>query len=137
MHTHTRRRFGALALALVAAGALPACGPKNSPEGIAAAFLERIYKGDADGAIELAHLPASGKADQDERHLDRLKSHIARARQAADQAGGLKSVEIQSSKANPRDPNRAIVQALVHFAQRQRQERVPLILINGQWKIFL
>ena len=110
----------ALLLTALLAIFLTACsGPKNTPDGVAVAFIERSYKGDVNGAMSLVHLPDSSKPGKTEMAQGKMKAMIAKA-----------------SEIDADDPNRARVALKVRFKQGEGMEKVRLIQVEGKWKIF-
>lgn len=131
------KRMAAIVFLLLASFMIVACsGPKNTPESMALAFIERVYQGDADGAFELIHLPTGKKPGDAEKAQGKIKAMIATAKARADEKGGVKKISVISSEINARDPNRARVLLQLTFRQSgEKKENVRLILIEGQWKI--
>lgn len=131
--------FVKIAFLLLAAFAVAACsGPKNTPEGVATAFVERVYKGDADGAIKLTHLPDDSKPGEAEMMQGKIKSMLAESKAMANEKGGVKEISVLSSEIDSRDPNRARVSLKVTFNQAgEKMENVELIQIEGKWKVGL
>ena len=128
----------ALLLTAFAAIFLAACsGPKNTPDGVAVAFIERSYKGDVDGAMSLVHLPDSSKPGKTEMAQGKMKAMIAKAREKAESQGGVEAIAVQSSTIDANDPNRARVILKVRFKQGEGTEKMRLIQVKGQWKIFI
>ena len=127
----------ALLLTAFAAIFLAACsGPKNTPDGVAVAFIERSYKGDVDGAMSLIHLPDSSRPGETEMAQGKMKAMIAKAREKAESQGGVEAIAVQSSTIDANDPNRARVILKVRFKQGEGTEKVRLIQVEGKWKIF-
>lgn len=127
----------ALLLTALLAIFLTACsGPKNTPDGVAVAFIERSYKGDVNGAMSLVHLPDSSKPGKTEMAQGKMKAMIAKAREKAESQGGMEEITVQSSEIDTDDPNRARVALKVRFKQGEGMEKVRLIQVEGKWKIF-
>ena len=127
----------ALLLTALLAIFLTACsGPKNTPDGVAVAFIERSYKGDVDGAMSLIHLPDSSKPGTTEMVQGKMKAAIAKAREKAERQGGVEEIAVQSSTIDANDPNRARVALKVRFKQGEDTEKMHLIQVEGKWKIF-
>lgn len=127
----------ALLLTAFAAIFLAACsGPKNTPDGVAVAFIERSYKGDVDGAMSLIHLPDSSRPGETEMAQGKMKAMIAEAKGKAERQGGVEAIAVQSSTIDANDPNRARVILKVRFKQGEGTEKMRLIQVEGKWKIF-
>lgn len=126
-----------LILVLLAAVALAACsGAGSSPEATAKAFIQKMYDGDGDGALKLAHMP-QGKPGEAEMAQGKIRAGAAEAKAKAEQQGGLKEVEVKESTINPNDPNNALTVLRVSFKNGVKEERVRTIKVDGDWKVRL
>lgn len=122
--------FSAVALLLVACGG-------NEPKDVAVAFIENVYRGKGDDLLKYVYLPNEKKAEAGVKEMveGKLKAAASQAAQKAEDAGGLKSVEVVSEEIKE---NTATISLRVNFGNgNEDSERVRLIKDKDEWKIQL
>ena len=124
-----------LLAALVAAFALLACSGGNSPEGVATAFTTAAYKGEADKALALIHIPEGTRATEKEAAFGKMRMLLAMAKEQADNKGGLTRVEVISSEIDSANPDRARVKLRLHFKNGQSTDDTKLVKVKGKWMV--
>ena len=137
----TMKRFVLLLATAVTVLFVAACsGATSSPEKAAKSFVEKVYAGDADGAVKMIHIPEEERqqAGMEELVAGKIKSSVARQKAFAEQHGGVDGIEVEEAEQDSRDDKRAVVQLAVKFKDGQiKPEQVKVIKTDDGWKIRL
>lgn len=122
--------FGAVALLFTACGS-------SEPKDVAVEFVENVYKGKGDNLLKYVYLSEKDEntAGVKEMAEGKLKAAAGQAAQKAEDAGGLKSVEVVSEEIKE---NAATINLRINFGNgNEDSERVRLIKDKDEWKIKL
>ncbi len=122
--------FGAVALLFVACGS-------SEPKDVAVAFIENVYKGEGENLLKYVYLSEKDEntAGVKEMAEGKLKAAAGQAAQKAEDAGGLKSVEVVSEEIKE---NTATINLRVNFGNgNEDSERVRLVKDKDEWKVKL
>ncbi|WP_034356659.1 DUF4878 domain-containing protein [Helicobacter jaachi] len=114
---------------------LTACG-ENTPKDVAVAFMEDVYKGNGDKLLGYIDLPEKAEEVGMKEMLEgKLKAGAAEAKQKAQNAGGLKSVEMISE--DIKEKTGVVVLRIKFEDGNEDTEQVKVIKVDDEWKIKL
>ncbi|WP_291026312.1 DUF4878 domain-containing protein [Helicobacter sp.] len=109
------------------------CG--SSPKDVAVSFMEDAYKGNGDKLIKYVYIPKKEEIGGKELAEGKLKAAAQRAKETAQEAGGLKNIEVVSEEIKEKS---AHIELRVHFKNgNHKVENVRLVNDDGKWKIRL
>ena len=116
------------------------CGDEvdDGPQAVAVDFMEKFITGDGQNAITLLYLP-----EDDARNAEMIAGKIGAmsvaAKKKTDSSGGLDKIEVQETKLQGDNENKATVRVLVTFGDgTAKKENIKLIKdAEGKWKVAL
>ncbi len=110
----------------------------DGPQAVAVDFMEKFITGDGQNAITLLYLP-----EDDARNAEMIAGKIGAmsvaAKKKTGSSGGLDKIEVQETKLQGDNENKATVRVLVTFGDgTAKKENIKLIKdAEGKWKVAL
>lgn len=137
------RRAAAAAVATLTILVLGACSVEpDPPEGVAAAFIEAIAKGDSETATKLMYIPEQDREDPDkaQSYNHKLQQMGDGAKEKIDRMGGIKSIaasQVTNHEPDDKGVERAtVILEITTNDGNVTNQRVRLIKSGNEWKVF-